>query len=134
MTRARAHTIRHTAWTALAALLLASAAQAQPGLQPTLANPRLFSLTPSGGKVGSTVEVSWTGFDHENAEKLVFSHPGIKGEAVQPPPAPPPDPKQPAPPAAGKPQITKFKVTIGADVPVGIYDARLVNTWGVSNP
>jgi hypothetical protein len=134
MTRARSRILSRSVWTAFAALLLATAAQAQPGLQPTFANPRLFSLTPSGGKIGSTVEVTWTGFDAENAEKLVFSHPGIKAEAVQPPPPPPPDPKQPPPPAAAKPQVTKFKVTIGADVPVGIYDVRLVNTWGVSNP
>ena len=32
------------------------------------------------------------------------------------------------------PQVTKFKVTIAADVPLGIHDVRLVNKWGVSNP
>jgi hypothetical protein len=32
------------------------------------------------------------------------------------------------------PQVTKFKVTIGADVPPGFYDARLVTKHGVSNP
>jgi hypothetical protein len=35
------------------------------------------------------------------------------------------------PPA--KPPVTKFKVTIGADAPASIQDARLVNKWGVSN-
>src|SRR5205814_1057475 len=46
-------------------------------------------------------------------------------------PAPKPDPKQPTPKPA---PIAKFKVTISADVPVGIYDARLIGQWGISNP
>ena len=29
--------------------------------------------------------------------------------------------------------MTKFKVTIPADAPLGIHDVRLVNKWGVSN-
>src|SRR5205814_10097363 len=66
--------------------------------------------------------------------------PGIKSEPIIPPPPPPPDPKKPAPKPdpkqpAPKPQaVTKFKVTVAADVPVGIYDARIIGQWGISNP
>jgi len=35
---------------------------------------------------------------------------------------------------AAKPVISRFKVTIAPDVPLGIHDVRLVNKWGVSNP
>ncbi len=105
--------------------------RAQPlpdGAQPA---PRLLTVSPPGGKLGTTVEVAVGGADLEEPEKLLFSHPGIKAEAVVPP--------EPPPPAAGKPPtpktpVTKFKVTIAADTPVGIYDVRLANKWGVSNP
>lgn len=97
-------------------------------------NPRLSTLVPAGGKAGTVVEVSWTGLDLEEPQALLFSHPGIKGEAIQPPPPPPPDPKKPPAKPAPKPPVTKFKVTIAADVPIGFHDARFVNSWGVSNP
>jgi hypothetical protein len=35
---------------------------------------------------------------------------------------------------APKLEVTRFKVTIAANTPVGIHDVRLVNKWGVSNP
>jgi hypothetical protein len=115
----------------LAVLLLSASnrATAQPGLDHNLPTPVLNSILPSGGKIGSAVEVTFAGANTEEPDKLVFSHPGIKAEAVPPPP---PDPK--APPNTPKPTVTKFKVTIEANVPPGHYDVRLVNKWGVSNP
>src|SRR5262249_32664515 len=95
--------------------------------------PQLNVLSPCGGKAGTTVEITIAGVDLEEPEALQFSHPSIKAEPIQPPPPPPADPKKPAPPAP-KPQITKFKVTIAADAPVGNHDARLVSKYGVSNP
>jgi hypothetical protein len=106
--------------------------QQQPG--SALPNPRLTVLTPAGGKAGTVVEVTFTGTDTEDGEALLFTHPNIKAEPVIPPPPPPPDPKKPPATPPAKAPITKFKVTVGADVPVGTYDARLVNKWGVSNP
>ncbi len=104
---------------------------AQPQPDSGLASPRLFILSPPGGKVGTTVEVAFTGADVDEAQQLLFNHPNIKAEPIQPPAGPPPDPKKPPMPA---PQVTKFKVMIGADVAPGFYDARLVNKHGVSNP
>ncbi len=96
--------------------------------------PRLLTLSPPGAKAGTEVEVSWTGTDLEEPQALLFSHPGIKAEPIIPPPPDPKkvDPKKPAPPA--KPPVTRFKVTVPADVPLGFHDVRLVNAWGVSNP
>jgi hypothetical protein len=106
----------------------------QPPPDSGVASPRLLVLTPPGGKVGSTVEVALTGTDVDGAEQLLFTHPNIKAEPIQPP-APPPDPKaDPKKPPMPGPQVTKFKVTIAADVPPGLYDARLANAHGVSNP
>src|SRR5713101_1722474 len=116
----------------------------QQPLDNNLPNPRLLALTPCGAKAGTTVEVTFAGTDLEEPQTLLFSHSGIKVEPIIPPPPPPPDPKKPAPkpdpkqPAAGsggsRPPLSKFKVTIPADVPVGIYDARLIGRWGISNP
>ncbi|HEV3204978.1 MAG TPA: PPC domain-containing protein, partial [Gemmataceae bacterium] len=120
-------------------------ANAQPNLPGSQwPNPRLFTVTPPGGKIGTSVEVTFTGTDLEEPQNLLFSHPGIKAEPIIPPappapkapPAAPADPKQPAPkPMAPPPAppITKFKVTIAPETPVGVYDVRLVNKWGVSN-
>jgi hypothetical protein len=121
---------------ALAAGLAAPRAGAQPALPDTLLpGPRLLTVVPAGCKAGDSAEVTFTGTDIEEPETLLFSHPGIKAEPIIPP-EPPPDPKKPKPPAnAKKPPVvvTKFKVTVPADVPVGLQDVRLVNKWGVSN-
>jgi hypothetical protein len=112
-------------------LLAQRAAVAQPlpdGAQPS---PRLLTVMPPGGKVGSEVEVTLTGADLEEPQKLLFSQPGIKAEAIAPPEPPAAQPgKQPAP----KQSVSKFKITIPAETPVGTYDLRVVNKWGVSNP
>jgi hypothetical protein len=118
----------------LAVLWTAPAPQPARAQQPQLGNllpcPRLNFVTPCGGKAGTTVEVTFNGTDVEAPEQLLFSHPDIKATPVVPP-QPKPDPKKPAPPP---PPVTAFKVTIGEKVPVGTYDVRLVNKWGVSNP
>jgi hypothetical protein len=117
-----------------AVLLLSGRAPAQPQLPGnSLPNPQLSTLVPAGGKAGTVVEVTFAGTDVEEPQALVFSHPSIKAEPIKPPPPPPPDPKKPPEKPAPPTPITKFKVTIAADAPPGIHDARLVNKWGVSN-
>jgi hypothetical protein len=118
----------------LGSLLLAGPALAQPQQGNLLPNPRLFSVTPPGGKAGSSVEVTFAGQDLEEPQALLFSHPGIKAVPVTPPPPPPPDPKKPPTKPMAPPAVTKFNVSIAPDVPPGIHDVRLVNKWGVSNP
>ena len=98
--------------------------------------PRLSVLTPAGAKAGTIVDVGFTGTEVEEPTALLFNHPGIKGlpiipELPKPDPKAKPDPKKKAP---VRPPITKFTVTIAKDVPIGTYDARLVNKHGVSNP
>ncbi len=121
-----------------AGLLLTSRTDAQQQIGSNLPAPRLLTVMPPGGKIGSTVEVTFTGTDLEEPEHLLFSHPGIKAEMVaapEPPPTPQPTPKKGRRQGMmGKPSVSRFKVTLAANVPPGIHDVRFVNKWGVSNP
>src|SRR5205807_1891254 len=106
----------------------------QPPPESALPSPRLTVVTPPGGKIGSTIEMTFAGSDLEEPLSLLSSNPGIKAAPVLPPAPPPPDPKKPPLKPVPPPPVTKFKVTIAPNVLVGTYDVRLVNKWGVSNP
>ncbi|MBO0698380.1 MAG: PPC domain-containing protein [Zavarzinella sp.] len=121
-----------------AALVVLAAAPALAQQPPGPPLPRLDSISPPGGKAGTTVaEVALTGTDLDEADALLFSHPGIKAEAIVPP-TPKPDPKDPKkvppPPPKGPHPPHKFKVTVAPDVSPGNYDVRAVNKFGLSNP
>ena len=89
------------------------------------ARAELQTIFPAGGKQGTTVEVTLTGANLEEAAALVFSHPGITGQASA---------------AAGEGQSRRSRrpadstCKIAGDVPTGVYEARFVGRWGVSNP
>ncbi len=93
--------------------------------------PRLLTVAPAGGKVGTTFDVECGGTDINGAEALLFSHPGIKATLL-PPPAEPKDPK--AKRKAKAPPPPRFSITLAKDVPLGLHDVRLVTRLGVSNP
>lgn len=78
-----------------------------------LPSPRFDRLTPLGISAGSSVEVEIAGADIEDVKTLLFDHPGFKAEHLK---------------------DRRFRVTVGADVPVGTYDVRLLGRFGVSNP
>lgn len=118
-----ARVMRRFALPCLLWAMLSQSANAQ-NVYPT---PNLTSLVPPGAKVGSTLEVTLLGNDFEEPSALIANHGGIKAEYLPPPP---PDPKVKNPP----PAPLKFKLTVAADVPVGIYEVRFVGKWGVSNP
>jgi hypothetical protein len=120
---------------AAAAFLLSWRTEAQLINGNQWPRPRLVALTPTGGKAGTTFEVTFNGADMEQPESLWFNHPGIKGTPIIPP-VPPPDPK--AKPDPNKkvepPPVTKFSVTIDKAVPPGFYESRYVSKHGISNP
>ena len=93
----------------LSACLLAMEAHAE------LPTARLDSLLPPGAKRGATVEVTAAGLDLDDATGIRFSEPGITGTIL--------------PGAANK-----AKVMIASNVPPGMYEARWVGRFGVSNP
>jgi hypothetical protein len=90
---------------------------------PSLPQPRLETVTPCGGRAGSSVELALAGTDLDGARALLFSHPGITAEPIDPPAAPKPGDPPP-----------RFRVAVAADCPVGTHDLRVVNALGVSNP
>jgi hypothetical protein len=114
--------------------LIAEAQQVPP--PPGLPSPRISTVFPNGTKVGTSVEVAITGYDLDEPTGLLFSHPGIKGEYLAPK-DPEPDPKKKEAPKKAAPIPPtgpfKFKITVDASVPLGRYDVRVVNKWGVSN-
>src|SRR5690348_7851310 len=86
----------------------------------------LYAIYPPGAKQGTSVDVTVTGANLDDGERLVFSHPGItaqpKMSAV--------DDFHPAPTK----MADQFTIAIGADVPPGIYEARHIGRYGASNP
>ncbi|MFV0445498.1 MAG: hypothetical protein ACK5Q5_18110, partial [Planctomycetaceae bacterium] len=84
-----------------------------------LPSPHLLTITPMGGQLGTTVEVTISGADLDDVDALRFSNPGLT--AV------------PQVDAAGLPVANKFAVTIAADCPVGLHEARVMTHLGVSS-
>ncbi|MBI3881806.1 MAG: hypothetical protein HY301_17300, partial [Verrucomicrobia bacterium] len=85
-----------------------------------LPTPRLATIFPPGGKAGSTVEVTIAGENLDEAKQLHFSQPGLTAK--------------PKLDAKGQPEANKFLITIPADAPVGVCDARVAGRFGISNP
>lgn len=82
-------------------------------LRAELPSPRLDRISPLGTAAGSSVEIEITGTDLEDAQKLYFDHPGLKGEFVA---------------------DRRFKVLVDANVPPGTYDLFVFGKYGISNP
>ena len=75
---------------------------------------------PMGGQAGTSVEVAVTGENIDDSRELLFSNPKITA--------------QPKLTAEGNVENNKFLVTIAADAPQGIHEARLMTRLGVSSP
>ncbi|NDA65992.1 MAG: hypothetical protein EBY09_05020 [Verrucomicrobia bacterium] len=79
---------------------------------------------PGDGQGPTTVEVKVSGELLDGGEtvapQLLFSHPGITATPVLS--------------GEGKPEKDRFLVTIAADVPPGLHDARMMTALGVSSP
>jgi hypothetical protein len=88
--------------------------------------PNLSTIFPLGGQQGTSVELTITGTNLDEAEKLIFSHPGITAQPKQLPA----DDFRPQPLAVPN----QFVVNIGKDVPPGFYEIRHVGRYGASNP
>ena len=74
---------------------------------------RLHTVSPAGGKIGSSVNVTLSGEKFDDLSGIQFSHRGIAGE---------------------KTGSNTFKITIEKDVPPGTYDVRVLGKSGASNP
>src|SRR5947209_2206223 len=102
-------------------LLLLMVLVGQGSLLAQLPLARLLTVFPPGGKVGSQFEVSVTGADLDEANQLHFSHTGITA-------------KQKVDQTNALPEVNKFLVAIATNVTPGVYEARVVGRFGISNP
>lgn len=104
-----------TAW-------LTAAALAAPHAGAELPLARLFSVFPPGGQQGTQTEVALHGVDLDETTKLHFSHPGLTATLRT----------NESPTSVTEPG--RFVVSIGSNVPPGVYDVRAVGRFGISNP
>ncbi len=108
--------------TAFIAFAVALAPLVAHGQLPTT---RLNTISPAGGKIGSEIDVTITGTELDEVNRLIFSHAGVT--ATQKTSAA--TDLKPAAPVANQ-----FKLKIDASVPAGIYEVRAAGRFGVSNP
>ena len=87
-------------------------------------NPDLLVVSPSVAKAGSTIEVTISGKELDEAKGLRFSDDRIKAEPVMLPA----DEFHPKP----RPVDGKFTVTVPADVEPGVYEVRSRGYFGLS--
>ncbi len=99
----------------LTSLSLATPVVAQ---QVCLPAPRLLTVTPMGGQLGTTVDVTITHQNGDGIRELLFSTSKISAKPLQG--------------ADGKVVPNRFQITIAPDAPVGVHDARLLTSLGVS--
>ena len=93
-------------------------------------------LFPAGGEVGTTVEIVAGGLNINKATKVMFNHPGIKGEVSPVVESYSSRRKRRRLNDQSSPQLAdkvKIKITIAEDVPCGMYDLRLQSPKGLSN-
>ncbi|MFT5493769.1 MAG: hypothetical protein ACI8V5_004170, partial [Limisphaerales bacterium] len=93
-------------------------------VQAQLPTADLSRIQPPAARVGEAVQVTLYGGNLEDLTAMRFTHPGIKAKPV----LLPADEFWPRPRIDG----TKFEVTVGKNVPPGIYEARAVGYFGIS--
>src|SRR5262249_19067231 len=109
---------RPFARTAAALAVVVACAAPAAGQSVGLPTARLLTVTPMGGKVGTTFEVAVNGEHLDEAGDLLFSDPGVTAARKRD--------------AAGGPVPDRYVVTIAPDCPPGLVEARLVTRLGVS--
>ena len=83
-------------------------------------DPHLLTMLPMGAQQGTSVEVEISGTHLEEVTELVFSDPKISAKPVLG--------------DDGQPVENKFLVTVAADAPIGVHDARVLSRLGISSP
>ncbi|MDA1053741.1 MAG: PPC domain-containing protein, partial [Planctomycetota bacterium] len=99
----------HKALLSVAACLMTLTAQSAFGQVP----PVLNTVFPAGGQAGQSVEVTVSGSNLQGLQTLHCNSPGVRCESLEP---------------------TRFRLTIPADMPPGLYDLWAVGDNGVSAP
>lgn len=90
-----------------------------------LPSTRLDGVFPAGMSPGTTVEVTITGADLDDVDRMIFSHEGITFARKMAEATPFDEGPQPV--------ENVFEVTVAANVPPGHYDVRCQGKYGLSN-
>jgi hypothetical protein len=98
------------------AVVMSGIGQAQSVCLPL---PRLLSISPMGGQVGTSFDATIAAEHMEDPGPLIFQHPGIQATAKVD--------------AQGKPIPNQYSIAIAPDVPQGLYEARLLGRLGISS-
>ncbi len=112
-------TSRTYSGTAVAWVLLLGWASFVGAQSVGLPAPRLLTTMPMGGKVGTEFEVIITGEHLDEVGDLIFSDPRITAKRKLD--------------TAGASIANQYLVTIAADCPVGLYEARVMTRLGISS-
>jgi murein DD-endopeptidase MepM/ murein hydrolase activator NlpD len=87
--------------------------------QTQLPQTRLFTVFPPGAKTGSAIEAAITGGDLDEVDRMTFTHAGITAAQKK---------------TGDQPVANTFVVNVAANVPPGVYEARIIGRFGISNP
>jgi hypothetical protein len=98
------------AWCGLGLLLLISCGS----LCAQLPAARVSHLFPPGGRAGTSFEVTVSGSHLDEPVRIHFSHAGLSAEP--------------------KGEGHRFTVAIASNTPPGVYEARFIGRFGLSNP
>jgi hypothetical protein len=93
-------------------------------------------LYPAGGETGTTVEIEAGGLNIHKATRVVFNHPGIKGEVFPYVEKGSKKKKSRKLNDQSSPQLADkimIRINIDSNVPCGLYDLRLQSPQGGSN-
>ncbi|MFN5187587.1 MAG: serine protease [Planctomycetota bacterium] len=119
MHRSTQTTVHYTAMAMMLgffAVVMSGIGQAQSVCLPL---PRLLSISPMGGQVGTSFDATIAAEHMEDPGPLIFQHPGIQATAKVD--------------AQGKPIPNQYSIAIAPDVPQGLYEARLLGRLGISS-
>lgn len=112
-------TARHYSGTGLTWMLFLGWVSLVGAQSVGLPAPRLLTMMPMGGRVGTEFEVTITGEHLEDTGELFFSDQRIKAKRKVD--------------ASGTPIPNHYHVNIAADCPLGLYEARVSTRLGISS-
>ncbi|MDP7275449.1 MAG: PPC domain-containing protein [Planctomycetaceae bacterium] len=97
-------------------VLLLTLATACPSTVVAAANPVITTVTPAGGQLGTSLEVTVTGSGLEGPARLDCTAPGVETEAID------------------NAKDGRYRITIPTSTPPGLYDLRVAGRNGLSSP
>jgi len=112
------HFAKQLHWLILACSLALGNAAVARAQSVCLPLPRLLSISPMGGQIGTSFDVTIAAENMEEPGPLLFENPAIQATAKLD--------------AQGKPIANQYTLAIAHDCPAGLYEARVLGRLGIS--